>query len=285
MENLLLISEVAQELGQHSNAARIKKLIFATWKNRWENDLSLIDKFPLTNILQELVNCNPTPEHIRTAFFNIVNTLNKKEEYTVIAEIILTNLANLYACQEPQTEMVYKPIVSSSQSLPIYPNPAPAPLSKPSPTVDTSLDTITNIRVSEESHLEGDPVSGFSNNSIQDSAPLSRLNSNFRSDLNYDPFAVRLAVMKYSNPLRAKILLLCVLEEQSSFNQGSWLKLRSRNLDELLVEIFQKFSNLEQLEQQLYRTASGLQEPDEYAQAAEAIAKAMKPFYRNAVAS
>jgi hypothetical protein len=280
MENLLLISEVAQELGQHSNAARIKKLIFATWKNRWENDLSTIDKFPLTNIIQELVNSNPTPEQLRVVFFNIVNTLNKKEEYTVIAEIILMQMDSLYLCQEPKTEMVYR-VVTPSQSLPIYPNPVPAALPVITPTADISspLDTITNVKVTLDNNLELE--------SIPNSSPSLNLNSSPSVNLSssgYDPFAVRLAVMKYSNPLRAKILLLCVLEEQSSFSQGSWLKLRSRNLDELLIDVFQKFSSIEQLESQLHRTANGLQEPDENAQAAEAIVKAMKPFYQKAMA-
>jgi hypothetical protein len=272
MENLLLISEVAQELGQHGNAARIKKLIFATWKNRWENDLSTIDRFPLTNILQELVNSNPTPEELRGAFFNIVNTLNKKEEYTVIAEIILAQMDSLYLCQEPKTEMVYRAVVPS-QSLPIYPNPVPTVLPVVTPTADISspLDTITNVKV----NLNNSPEL----NSLPNSSPSLNLGSS-----GYDPFAVRLAVMKYSNPLRAKILLLCVLEEQSSFSQGSWLKLRSRNLDELLIDVFQKFSSWEKLESQLHMTANGLQEPDENAQAAEAIIKAMKPFYQSAVA-
>ncbi len=261
MENLLLISEVAQELGQHSNAARIKKLIFATWKNRWENDLGIINRFPLTNILQELVNSNPTPEELRVAFFNIVNTLNKKEEYTGVAEIILAQMDSLYLDQEPKTEMVYR-VVTPSQSLPIYPNPVSSP-SSPS----SSLDTITNVKVAVDSNQEE-----------MDSTPNSSPSLNLGSS-GYDPFAVRFAVMKYSNPLRAKILLLCVLEEQSSFNQGSWLKLRARNLDELLIDVFQKFPSLEQLENQLRTTANFLQEPDENAQAAEAIVKAMKPFY------
>lgn len=272
MENLLLISEVAQELGQHGNAARIKKLIFATWKNRWENDLGTIDRFPLTNILQELVNSNPTPEELRVAFFNIVNTLNKKEEYVVIAEIILAKMDSLYPCQEPKTEMVYR-VVTPSQSLPIYPNPVSAASPVVAPATDTSspLDTITNVKVSGGDSPEID--------AIPNSSPSLNLSSS-----GYDPFAVRLAVMKYSNPLRAKILLLCVLEEQSSFSQSSWVKLRARNLDELLIDVFQKFSSLEQLESQLHTTANGLQEPDENAQAAEAIVKAMKPFYQKAVA-
>jgi hypothetical protein len=264
MENLLLISEVAQELGQHSNAARIKKLIFATWKNRWENDLGIIDRFPLTNILQELVNSNPSPEELRVAFFNIVNTLNKKEEYTGVAEIILVQMDSLYLDQEPKTEMVYR-VVTPSQSLPIYPNPVSSPSSP-----NSALDTITNVKVTVDSNLEPD--------STPNSSPSLNLCSS-----GYDPFVIRFAIMKYSNPLRAKILLLCVLEEQSSFNQGSWLKLRAMNLDELLIDVFQKFPSLEQLESQLHTTANMLQEPDENAQAAEAIVKAMKPFYAGMV--
>jgi len=258
MENLLLISEAAQDLEQHGNSPRIKKLIFATWKTSWENDLSRINRFPLTNILQELVNTYPTPEQLRSAFFNIVNTLNKKEEYAVVAEIILARMGNLYHCQEPEpsTQIVYKAVVTVAP--PDQPSPIPlAPTSYPAvePVEELVLDTVTNVNIPREG------------------SPRNYLNP------NYDSFAVRLAVMKYSNPLRAKILLLCVIEEQATFSQGSWLKLRSRNLDELLVEVFQKFSSLEQLEHRLFATAEGLQEPEENAQAAEAIVKAMRPFY------
>jgi len=142
-------------------------------------------------------------------------------------------------------------VAAPSQPSPIPPAPCPTV----APVKELVLDTITNVNIPREIN------------------PRAYLNP------NYDPFAVRLAVMKYCNPLRAKILLLCIMEEQTTFSQGSWLKLRSRNLDELLVEVFQKFSSLEQLEYQLFKTAEGLQEPDENAQAAEAIVKAMRPFY------
>jgi len=253
MENLLLISEIAQELEQHGNAARMKKLIFATWRKCWENDLSTINKFPLTNILQELVNSYPTPEQLRIAIINIADTLNKKEEYRVIAEIILGKLRKLYGNQseEPMTQMVYQAVAIFSE--------------------DAAKETIS------EAMPNDNPVS----TPVNSNTLGANSGANLEIDKDYDAFAVRLAVMKYSNPLRAKILLFCLVDEQSSFNQSGWLKLRSRPLDELLVEVFQKFANLEQLEYQLHATARNLQEPDEHAQAAEAIVKAMKPFYKD----
>ncbi len=297
MENLLLISEAAQELEQHGNSARIKKLIFATWKNCWENDLSLINRFPLTNILEELVNKASTPEQLRATLFNIVNTLNKKDEYAVVAEIILTKLASLYPDEEPKTEMVFR-AMPTSQAPPIYPQPAP-----PSPAPkESGIDTITNIKVpidEVQSFEDSSPKDRvivdslnhqFIDNQLTDNQsvehhqenqfpPAASVHSSLQANIHYDPFAVRLAIMKYSNPLRAKMLLLCIVEEQVIFNQGSWLKLRSRNLDELLTEAFHKFSSLEQLESQLQVIANNLQEPDENMQSAEAIVKAIKPFY------
>jgi hypothetical protein len=303
MENLLLISEAAQELEQHGNSARIKKLIFATWKNRWENDLSLINRFPLTNILQELVSNAPTPEQLRAALFNIVNTLNKKDEYAVVAEIILTKLANLYPAEEPKTEMVFRAMPVPSQAPAVYPQPAP-PRATPK---ESGIDTITNIQVpiDEAQALADRPPENevivdrpnhqfidnqFIGNQIIDnqiakhpqnsqSSPVASVHSYLQGNTRYDPFVVRLEIMKYSNPLRAKMLLLCIVEEQVVFNQGSWLKLRSRNLDELLTEAFQKFSSLALLESQLQVIANNLQEPDENMQSAEAIVKAIKPFY------
>lgn len=299
MENLLLISEAAQELEQHGNSARIKKLIFATWKNRWENDLGLINRFPLTNILQELVSKATTPGQLRAALFNIVNTLNKKDEYAIVAEIILTKLANLYPDEEPKTEMVYR--ASPSQPPAIYSQPVPARVAPR----ESGIDTITNIKVPtdeiqaledsspKDRAIVDSPISQsnhqsnhqfIDNQSVKhhqenQSPPAASVHGSLQGNLRYDPFAVRLAIMKYSNPLRAKMLLLCIVEEQVIFNQGSWLKLRSRNLDELLTEAFQKFSSLEQLESQLQVIANNLQEPDENMQAAEAIVKAIKPFY------
>ncbi|NJL89666.1 MAG: hypothetical protein HC916_07600 [Coleofasciculaceae cyanobacterium SM2_1_6] len=294
MENLLLISEAAQELEQHGNSARIKKLIFATWKNCWENDLSLINRFPLTNILQELVDKAPTPEQLRAALFNIVNTLNKKDEYAVVAEIILTKLATLYPTEEPKTEMVYRAMPAPA----VYPQPAPVSMVTPK---ESGIDTITNIKAptNEEQSLEDSspqhgvivdsPVNQNNDHFIENqsvehyqehqSSPVAGVQHNLQGNIRYDPFMVRLEIMKYSNPLRAKMLLLCIVEEQVIFNQGSWLKLRSRNLDELLAEAFQKFSSLERLESQLQVIANNLQEPDENMQSVEAIVKAIKPFY------
>ena len=95
----------------------------------------------------------------------------------------------------------------------------------------------------------------------------------------YDPFDLRLEVMKYTNPLRAKILIFSTIEQIFTFNQEDWLTIKRQELDDLLLRIFQECTTIEQLKYRLCETAKCLRDPSESNQAAGAIIQALRPFY------
>jgi len=101
------------------------------------------------------------------------------------------------------------------------------------------------------------------------------------SQSNYDPFELRLELMKFTNPLRAKILAYSIVYEVFDFSSQEWLNVKTKELDDLMEKVFYKCENLRDLEYNLQTTARKLQPNDEYTQAAGAIYQAMKRYYAN----
>lgn len=99
-------------------------------------------------------------------------------------------------------------------------------------------------------------------------------------DLACDPFELRLEVMRYTTPLRAKVLLFSVLHYPFSFRGQDWSVLATYDFDELLITLLKTFPRLEELESQLYSTAQTLKELREGSQIAGAIVQALRPFYQ-----
>ncbi|UWU46304.1 hypothetical protein [Limnospira platensis] len=53
--------------------------------------------------------------------------------------------------------------------------------------------------------------------------------------------------MQTANPLRVKILIFSVLENEFTFSDRDWLQLKSIELDNLIEQLFQMFPNFEDL--------------------------------------
>jgi adenylate cyclase len=92
-------------------------------------------------------------------------------------------------------------------------------------------------------------------------------------------FDVRLGILKYTNPLRAKILVFSTLHADFTFSQEDWRDLKVYELDGLLRELVQNFQTYTDLEAVLYSTARRLPEPEEGVQAADTIIKCVRTLY------
>ncbi|MEZ2276961.1 MAG: hypothetical protein ACBR12_08605 [Microcoleus sp.] len=92
-------------------------------------------------------------------------------------------------------------------------------------------------------------------------------------------FDVRQKILQQTNPLRAKILIFSTLYHEFTFSDRDWLLLKSQELDTLLRQLFNVCPTLGELESQLYRTASTLENTDENDQTASVIIQAMNPCY------
>ncbi|MEO0348789.1 MAG: adenylate/guanylate cyclase domain-containing protein [Cyanobacteria bacterium P01_A01_bin.15] len=90
------LEQALQTLGDHVDHLRIKKLIFGTCQNLWENDPTVLDQFSLQHLIESLVLNNPSVEQCRASLYRIVATLNHKEVYSDVAEVILQSVIPLY---------------------------------------------------------------------------------------------------------------------------------------------------------------------------------------------
>jgi hypothetical protein len=95
-----------------------------------------------------------------------------------------------------------------------------------------------------------------------------------------DLFDLRQAIIRYANPLRAKILLFALLHQANQRDQDEQaLLVRSYELDQLLRRMLQTYQQFPILAGKMQKTARRLADPDEYGQTAIAILRAIKPFY------
>lgn len=95
----------------------------------------------------------------------------------------------------------------------------------------------------------------------------------------YNHFDLRMEVIKYANPLRAKIMIFSALYNIFDFSDRDWLNLRRETLDDLLQNLFNSCPTLTELEYKLYNTAKLLGENPENKQAITSIIQAIKPLY------
>jgi hypothetical protein len=96
----------------------------------------------------------------------------------------------------------------------------------------------------------------------------------------YDLFVLRQNVMSYTNPLRAKIILLLMLQPNFNFSSQSVGTIREHQLDDLLLEVLQIYPTMPQLEESMTYAVEQLVEIEEYGKAANGLLQSLAPLYR-----
>lgn len=272
------VQAVASTFNTDSESLRIRKLLYCLCNNRWSNEAETVLKVTLAELVERTYQLYPTLNQLALSLQGIVDSLNRKTEYSSVANIIVHNFEQLYdvtggdtlhtaqttAVQEKTQEQAASARSEAKEALaPTVPLNVPVASSPISATI-----------------LPTNPLEAW-DASVPLPQDLNELNAQLaKTGNNYDPFAVRLEVIKYSNPLRAKILTFSLLEHRFDYKGKDWSSLRTIELDELLLSAYRKYKTLEELETQLYEVAQTLDDQNESFQAAGAIAKALKPFYR-----
>ncbi|NJO11413.1 MAG: hypothetical protein HC873_19240 [Leptolyngbyaceae cyanobacterium SL_1_1] len=93
------LETVADSLEQHASSRRIKKLVFGTCQNSWENDPAILAKFELRELLKTLINRYPTLDALKQAVGRTVASLNRQQIYEEVAEVIISQAESFYASQ------------------------------------------------------------------------------------------------------------------------------------------------------------------------------------------
>jgi hypothetical protein len=92
----ILLDRVVSTLEQQNEKTRIKKLLLAFCKNRWENDLKIIQKYSVRDLVLELYQFKPEIEDVKKSLTTIARGLNKPDTYLSIAQIVLDCVSILY---------------------------------------------------------------------------------------------------------------------------------------------------------------------------------------------
>jgi hypothetical protein len=90
-----------------------------------------------------------------------------------------------------------------------------------------------------------------------------------------DGFDLRLELMKFANPLRAKILLFSVLHQPFDHTDQAWSALKRYSLDMLLKTLLERYPAPE-IGSKLQTMATTLPMPEEYEQAMDVLLRSLK---------
>ncbi|MEB3339634.1 hypothetical protein [Okeania sp.] len=105
MESFSMIDIVVKELEKDANLTRIKKVIYCACEGRWENDESKLSEINLRELIEELYNKVGNIETLDRKLSRIVSKVNKRIEYSILAQKILGIVGKLYPEEEDEEDM------------------------------------------------------------------------------------------------------------------------------------------------------------------------------------
>jgi class 3 adenylate cyclase len=262
-----IYQKVALQLTASSQAIRIRKLLHSVVSNRWENDPAVLTQQTMDGLVASVHQTAPTAKELTYHLDRIVKRLSRQDHYVRIAATIVGVFQQLYGLEEGTVLAKAEDKTSlSTGSAPLDDDDGGQNSYGSTQTRWESLSTEENTRAITL------PPSGHPPE-IASEPPL--LTPRDRRDL----FALRLEIMRYTNPLRAKILLLSTIRSPFTFTPQDWRLLKAKTLDNLLQETFQYCPSFADLEGKLVVIASCLDNHQENTKTAEAILQAMRPYY------
>lgn len=266
--------QAAQSLMQHSDRQRIKKLLYAILHSAWENDPAALALHTMAELIVEVHQLAPTEGDLSYHLERIIKCLNRKARYTQLALVVAEALHPLYVSTQPK---VSEPAAvpdpqSDDQGFTEFHPDATSALGEDG---ITSVTNWVSLEASDEqtcAHVQRRP--SVSETAASDGKPVT-VQPRDRVNL----YHLRLEIMRYTNPLRAKILLLSTVRSPFTANRQDWLTLKSKSLDDLLQATFEYCQTFSDLESKLTIMCHCVENVGENVQTAGAILQAMKPFY------
>lgn len=254
-EEQIILVKITNDLANHPEIERLKKLIFATAKNKWENNVEIINSYGLKKLIWTLRQNNPTKLKLKESLYRIAENINKKTLYVAIADLIIDQMDSLYVPINLNEAQVY-----DTKIIHVQPN---VKSSANASEQDTLIIDYNESQIVTELNLVK-PVT---------SPPITTNNGSKR---DYDPFELHLDIVQFTNPLRAKIILYSVLFHPWDQSGQDWSILSSYTLDDLLEQILQKHCPLKEIETRLYAAAKLLPDQDTSLQTAGIIVQALQ---------
>lgn len=235
--------KIAQVLRQDPEQIRIKKLLVLACKNAWISDQNQLAQLDLAQLVLELYHLASTLESLQLVLANRVKKLSKCAEYTIISDRIVQAFQPLYTAQASKQANDVESTAFLSQ------------------LVSRSM---VHVKAEAEAH----PPSP--RNRMRQQQNLSNL------------FDLRLEIIRYATPLRAKVLLFSLLHEPFQSTSEHHLMLKNHELDDLLRILIQTYRLFSDLETKLMHVARSLEDPEDYLRVAKVVLCAIQCHYSEA---
>jgi adenylate cyclase len=252
---------IAQQLEQSSDSLRVRKLLYCLVNNRWQNNLEILQGTGLESLVQATLEAAPHRQDLQYHLQRIIKHLNRRGEYRRIAREVLHAFQAFYD-QENDDSSLRDPSDGGAD----FAQVDQTMMTQISPVVsaDNELTTLHHSLSTPASLTENPSPSATT---AREPLSLSSL------------FDLRIEIVQYANPLRAKILLYSCLHGPFCYTNEAWSALRRQSLDELLWQVFDYCPTYTDLESKLTIIAHCLDQPDESRQAAGIVSRAMKAYY------
>lgn len=263
--------DIAEAFAQQPDRLRIKKLLYAMIHTVWENDPATLSVHTLEDLVAEVHHIAPTEADLSYHLERIIKRLNRQNRYTQLALIISEAFHSLYGPPQESFDTAAGDaageVSDGEQTVMNIESPSGGD------EVFTSLTRWASADASEE-QTRARPSTTVPPASVAVDAGTVTLNRDRVSLFN-----LRLEIMRYTSPLRAKILLLSTVRSPFAGTQQDWITLKSKSLDNLIQETFEYCKTFADLESKLTIMCHCVDNVGENIQAAGAILQAMKPYY------
>lgn len=262
----IYLNKMVGEIENHRQSNRLKKLIFSAYNNSWESDLRKIESYDLKDLILKLRQNFRSIEDLQQTLYHLVESLNRKEVYSLLADSLVEQLAITYQQvnnnSDEETHLMTQMI--DTKEIEAVRQAARATKEENSFEVE---------EIEPEDKKEELTFNAPENYEIGAIGEIP-------SDRNYDFFELRLKIIQYTNPLRAKNILYSTVFGQNFEDREQCLSvLKNYTLEDLLSRLFYKYKNLEEIEENLALAARETIEPDANLQAVNAIIESIRPIY------
>ncbi|MGF1459498.1 MAG: adenylate/guanylate cyclase domain-containing protein [Leptolyngbyaceae cyanobacterium] len=265
--------QIAQELTQQSDRLRIKKLLYAILHSAWENDPAQLSLHTMEELVADVHQIAPIEVDLSYHLERIIKRLNRQERYTQLALAISEAFHRLYGDASADIHGLSAPPAEN-----IGDSQVSIASDATSIAQDEGFTTLTHWQSVELADEQTCAHVGEINRCYKGGprAPDSHL---VRPRDRANLYNLRLEIMRYTNPLRAKILLLSTVRSPFTDSRQDWLTLKSKSLDDLLQATFEYCHTFSDLESKLTIMCHCVDNVSENIQTSGAILQAMKVYY------
>lgn len=253
-------ASAAQQLNQQADGLRLRKLLYCLAHNTWENDNAVLEQVDLPCLIQQVFQATPQIQDLRYHLGRIVGRLNRRREYTRLANILIQVLQPIYATTAMQLSVLPSRDVQDSAPEHTVVTPMPTQILSGEREV-TTLQAAAPPLAHQGIAVSG---AGIGYRPVRDRRVL---------------FDLRVDIAQYANPLRAKILLHSCLHGPFSYTSQDWLTLKRTTLEDLLHSIFEYCPSYADLESKLTIMAHCLGQSEEILPVADSITRAIRAYY------